>query len=142
MFGSDSGFWWGVAALSFFVGLGVARAEGSTQTTRVDFEDALIKGQTHRGAIHLMERKDAQLGSLIKQRRNYRKEILAPCVMSTPCSMAQEKVEVPKKKALPVTKKSVQEVEVAPKELPVDPQSSPAPEKAVVSAKQEQPNKS
>ena len=58
--------------------------------TRVDFDDALIKGQTHRGAVHLIERKDSNLGSLVKKRTNYRKKILAPYGYATEVGLERE----------------------------------------------------
>ena len=49
---------------------------GRRGATRVDFDDALIKGQTKRGAVHLLERRDSELGSLVKKRVHFRDEIL------------------------------------------------------------------
>ena len=43
---------------------------------RVDFDDQLVQGQVNRGAVHLIERRDADLGSLVKLRDGYRTEIL------------------------------------------------------------------
>lgn len=45
--------------------------------SRVDFDDQLVQGQVNKGAVHLIERKESNLGSLVKKRTSYRKEILA-----------------------------------------------------------------
>jgi hypothetical protein len=54
-----------------------AFASAQSKASHVDFDDQLIQGQVNKGAVHLIERKDSDLGSLVKVRKNYRKEILA-----------------------------------------------------------------
>jgi hypothetical protein len=57
---------------------GSAWAQSSRSgASRVDFDDQLVQGQVNKGAVHLIERKDSDLGSLVKKRTSYRKEILA-----------------------------------------------------------------
>ena len=56
---------------------GSAWGQSRAGAARVDFDDQLIQGQVNKGAVHLIERKDADLGSLVKKRTSYRKEILA-----------------------------------------------------------------
>lgn len=54
-----------------------AFASAQSKASHVDFDDQLIQGQVNKGAVHLIERKDSDLGSLVKVRKNYRKEIMA-----------------------------------------------------------------
>lgn len=57
---------------------GSAWAQSSRSgASRVDFDDQLVQGQVNKGAVHLIERKESNLGSLVKKRTSYRKEILA-----------------------------------------------------------------
>ena len=56
---------------------GSAWGQSRAGASRVDFDDQLIQGQVNKGAVHLIERKDSDLGSLVKKRTSYRKEILA-----------------------------------------------------------------
>lgn len=56
---------------------GSAFAQSRSGASRVDFDDQLVQGQVNKGAVHLIERKDSDLGSLVKKRTSYRKEILA-----------------------------------------------------------------
>src|SRR3954470_12248297 len=58
-------------------GSGAAWAQSRNSASHVDFDDQLIQGQVNKGAVHLIERKDSDLGSLVKVRKSYRKEILA-----------------------------------------------------------------
>ena len=55
---------------------GWAAAQSAARSSRVDFDDQLVQGQVNKGAAHLIERRDANLGSLVKVREGYRKEIL------------------------------------------------------------------
>ena len=56
---------------------GSAWGQSKARASRVDFDDQLVQGQVNKGAVHLIERKDSDLGSLVKKRTSYRKEILA-----------------------------------------------------------------
>ena len=56
---------------------GSALAQSKAGASHVDFDDQLIQGQVNKGAVHLIERKDSDLRSLVKVRKSYRKEILA-----------------------------------------------------------------
>ena len=56
---------------------GSAWGQSKAGASRVDFDDQLVQGQVNKGAVHLIERKDSDLGSLVKKRTSYRKEILA-----------------------------------------------------------------
>lgn len=56
---------------------GSAWAQSRAGASRVDFDDQLVQGQVNKGAVHLIERKESNLGSLVKKRTSYRKEILA-----------------------------------------------------------------
>jgi len=56
---------------------GSAWGQSKANASRVDFDDQLVQGQVNKGAVHLIERKDSDLGSLVKKRTSYRKEILA-----------------------------------------------------------------
>ena len=80
---------------------------------RVDFDDQLIQGQVNRGAVHLIERKDSDLGSLVKVRKSYRSEILAGSEVENvaPVRMAQAQALAP---VLPLIKATETAVVVAP----------------------------
>ena len=67
---------------------------GKARTTRVEFDDTLIKGQTNRGAVHLIERKDSNLGSMLKKRKNFRREILAPYGFEADSGLARNEQDV------------------------------------------------
>lgn len=56
---------------------GTAFAQSRANASHVDFDDQLINGQVNKGAVHLIERRDADLGTLVHTRKSYRKEILA-----------------------------------------------------------------
>ncbi len=46
-------------------------------TTRIEFDPRAVEGQTKKaGAIYLFQRKDAEIKSLVKRRKSFRKEIL------------------------------------------------------------------
>lgn len=66
----------GVAVVALLVS-GSAFAQSKAGASRVDFDDQLIQGQVNKGAVHLIERKDSDLGSLVKTRKSFRREILA-----------------------------------------------------------------
>lgn len=78
-----------VVAAAVFAASGVASAQSRNSASHVDFDDQLIQGQVNKGAVHLIERKDSDLGSLVKVRKSYRKEILAGSI-SEPVSAAHE----------------------------------------------------
>jgi len=78
-----------VVAAGVLAASGVASAQSRNSASHVDFDDQLIQGQVNKGAVHLIERKDSDLGSLVKVRKSYRKEILAGNV-SEPVSEAHE----------------------------------------------------
>lgn len=61
-----------------------AFAQSANNASHVDFDDQLIQGQVNKGAVHLIERRDADLGSLVKVRKDYRKEILAGAEVAEP----------------------------------------------------------
>ncbi len=61
-----------------------AFAQSANRASHVDFDDQLIQGQVNKGAVHLIERRDADLGSLVKVRKDYRKEILAGTEVAEP----------------------------------------------------------
>ena len=43
---------------------------------RVDFDEAMIRGQTVKsGAVYLFQRKDSALSSMVERRKTYRKEL-------------------------------------------------------------------
>lgn len=45
--------------------------------TRIDFDDRLIQGQTNKsGAVYLYDRKELKVRSMVKQRENFRDEII------------------------------------------------------------------
>lgn len=61
-----------------------AFAQSANRASHVDFDDQLIQGQVNKGAVHLIERRDADLGSLVKIHKDYRKEILAGVAVAEP----------------------------------------------------------
>lgn len=71
------------AILVLLVATSSASAQSRAGASRVDFDDQLVQGQVNRGAVHLIERKDSDLGSLVKVRKSYRKEILAGTAAET-----------------------------------------------------------
>jgi hypothetical protein len=83
---------------------GSAWAQSSRSgASRVDFDDQLVQGQVNKGAVHLIERKDSDLGSLVKKRTSYRKEILAGTdVSSAKPAAAVAAIALPRQ--LPVVK--------------------------------------
>ncbi|WP_257453067.1 hypothetical protein [Archangium lipolyticum] len=58
-----------------------AAASGTPPTrgpARIDFDDRLIQGQTNKsGAVYLYDRKELQTRSMIRERENFRSEILS-----------------------------------------------------------------
>ncbi len=58
-------------------GPGAAIPMGAGGRGRVDFEAQLIKGQTTKaGEVQILERKDAELKSMVRRRTSFRKEII------------------------------------------------------------------
>lgn len=90
------------AILVLLVATSSASAQSARNASRVDFDDQLVQGQVNRGAVHLIERKDSDLGSLVKVRKSYRKEILAGTAVETPAAAPNANVAVPT--GLPVVK--------------------------------------
>ena len=90
------------AILVLLVATSSASAQSRAGASRVDFDDQLVQGQVNRGAVHLIERKDSDLGSLVKVRKSYRKEILAGTAVETPAAATNANVAVPT--GLPVVK--------------------------------------
>ena len=61
--------------------LASARPQGSgfKRASRMEFDERLIMGQSLKsGAIYLFERKDSEIQSMLKIRKDYRNELLAP----------------------------------------------------------------
>ena len=55
------------------------QARGFRRSSRLEFDERLIMGQSLRsGAIYLFERKDSEIQSMLKVRKDYRDELLAP----------------------------------------------------------------
>lgn len=102
---------------------GSAWGQSRAGAARVDFDDQLIQGQVNKGAVHLIERKDADLGSLVKKRTSYRKEILA----GTDVTEAKPSTQIAAAAipvALPVVKAS--ELKGESMEIPAKPVVAPA----------------
>lgn len=114
-----------VAAIFMIALPASSHAQSRKNASRVDFDDQLVQGQVNRGAVHLIERKDSDLGSLVKVRKSYRKEILA----GTAVEQVEKPVAVPK--GLPVVKPA-ETVEVPKTEAKSQP--TPAPAKAATKA--------
>ncbi len=50
--------------------------EGKKASNRIDFTGSEIRGQSNKsGAVYLMNRKKNEIRSMLKKRKNYRKEI-------------------------------------------------------------------
>lgn len=126
------------AILVLLVATSSASAQTRAGASRVDFDDQLVQGQVNRGAVHLIERKDSDLGSLVKVRKSYRKEILAGTAAETPAAAPNANVAVPT--GLPVVKPAdvtgtaSLEALAAPKAL-----AAPAPAAAKAEAKKAAP---
>ena len=120
----------GVVVAAMFAGSGVASAQSRNSASHVDFDDQLIQGQVNKGAVHLIERKDSDLGSLVKVRKNYRKELLAGSG-SEPVS-TEHSVMVAGIPAIPMVKAT--ESAVAPTAAPVAKPAMAAPVKAAMPA--------
>lgn len=95
-----------VALAAMTIAAPAAAGGKKRSATRVDFDDALIKGQTNQGAVHLIERKDSNLGSLVKKRTNFRNRILAPYGYETEDGLALEDETVTEESETAITKKS------------------------------------
>lgn len=96
---------------------------------RVDFDDQLIQGQVNKGAVHLIERKDSNLGSLVKKRTSYRKEILAGTDVNE-AKAAASVAALPRQ--LPIVKMSELKGESI-EPIPAKPAKAPAAKRAVKS---------
>lgn len=85
-----------VLSLSLLLGASTALAQnGNRGATRIDFDNTLIKGQTKRGAVQLLERRDSQLGSLVKTRVSFRENILREAGLEPEASgLQRSEVEV------------------------------------------------
>lgn len=57
---------------------GASSAPASRGPARIDFDDRLIQGQTNKsGAVYLYDRKELKTRSMIRERDNFRSEILS-----------------------------------------------------------------
>jgi hypothetical protein len=57
---------------------GASGAPASRGPARIDFDDRLIQGQTNKsGAVYLYDRKELKTRSMIRERDNFRSEILS-----------------------------------------------------------------
>jgi len=56
------------------------KGDGSLQRTeRMEFDERLIMGQSLKsGAVYLFERKDSEIQSMLKIRKDFRKKLLGP----------------------------------------------------------------
>jgi len=54
-------------------------AASPKRASRIEFDERLIMGQSLKsGAVYLFERKDSEIQSMLKTRKDFRKELLAP----------------------------------------------------------------
>ncbi|HVO31597.1 MAG TPA: hypothetical protein VMV18_12710 [bacterium] len=90
-----------------------AFAQSANKASHVDFDDQLIQGQVNKGAVHLIERRDADLGSLVKVRKDYRKEILAGAEVAEPDAAPSAMIAAIPASGLPAPK-----AEIAPAAAP------------------------
>lgn len=102
---------------------GSAWGQSRAGASRVDFDDQLVQGQVNKGAVHLIERKESNLGSLVKKRTSYRKEILA----GTDVTEAKPSVQVAAIPMLPVVKASELKGEAIELPAAAKPVAAPAP---------------
>lgn len=57
----------------------VQQATGFRRPSRMEFDERLIMGQSLKsGAVYLFERKDSEIQSILRIRKDYRKELLEP----------------------------------------------------------------
>jgi|GEM_PF-1542224 hypothetical protein len=55
------------------------QATGFKRPSRMEFDERLIMGQSLKsGAVYLFERKDSEIQSMLRIRKDYRKELLEP----------------------------------------------------------------
>lgn len=58
---------------------GAQAATGFKRPSRMEFDERLIMGQSLKsGAVYLFERKDSEIQSMLRIRKDYRKELLEP----------------------------------------------------------------
>src|SRR5688500_15583601 len=112
---------------------GSAMAQSKANASRVDFDDQLVQGQVNKGAVHLIERKDSNLGSLVKKRTSYRKEILAGTDVleaKAPTQSAVAALPLPVVKPVDLKGEALEPIPakpvVAPKQQPVPAAAKPA----------------
>ncbi len=56
-----------------------AKSGSLKRARRIEFDERLIMGQSLKsGAVYLFERKDSEIQSMLKIRKDFRKEILTP----------------------------------------------------------------
>ncbi len=75
----------GMLLVSFLLIAGTVHAGDETKSgslkraRRIEFDERLIMGQSLKsGAVYLFERKDSEIQSMLKIRKDFRKELLAP----------------------------------------------------------------
>lgn len=126
-----------ITTLLVLLSAGTAEAQSRRGASRVDFDDQLIQGQVNRGAVHLIERKDSELGSLVKTRQSFRKEILAGTAvedrLSAAASPAAAALAVPA--GLPVVKAADLNAASAPEAKVAPAPAKRAPSKAAAPAR-------
>ena len=112
---------------------GSAMAQSKAGASRVDFDDQLVQGQVNKGAVHLIERKEANLGSLVKKRTSYRKEILAGTDVleaKAPTQSAVAALPLPVVKAVDLKGEAIEPIPakpaVAPAKAPIPAPAKPA----------------
>lgn len=58
---------------------GTQQESGFRRPSRMEFDERLIMGQSLKsGAVYLFERKDSEIQSMLRIRKDYRKELLEP----------------------------------------------------------------
>lgn len=64
---------------------GTQQATGFKRPSRMEFDERLIMGQSLKsGAVYLFERKDNEIQSMLRIRKDYRKELLQPIESPAP----------------------------------------------------------
>lgn len=105
-----------MTAVATVVAISSSTAFAQNKASHVDFDDQLIQGQVNKGAVHLIERRDADLGSLVKVRKDYRKEILAGAEVAEPDAAPSALIAALQPSGLPAPKA---EAVLAPAPAPV-----------------------